>query len=56
MEELITGTIGVGSLENDALGESEARVTLEERVTTLEDSTADLAEALNMILSSGVAE
>lgn len=54
-ENVIKGTISVGSLEDCDLGGQETRITLEDRVATLETDTADLAEALDMILS-GVTE
>lgn len=42
-------------IEDDDQGEPEAPITLENRVSDLETDTADLAEALDMILS-GVTE
>lgn len=46
---------GEYTIEDDGQGEPEAPATLENRVSDLETDTADLAEALDMILS-GVTE
>ena len=46
---------GEYTIEDDDQGEPEAPITLENRVSDLETDTADLAEALDMILS-GVTE
>ena len=46
---------GEYTIEDDGQGEQEAPITLENRVDALETDTADLAEALDMILS-GVTE
>ena len=46
---------GEYTIEDDGQGEPEAPITLENRVDALETDTADLAEALDMILS-GVTE
>lgn len=46
---------GEYTTEDDDQGEPEAPITLENRVSDLETDTADLAEALDMILS-GVTE
>ena len=46
---------GEYTIEDDCQGEPEAPTTLENRVSDLETDTADLAEALDMILS-GVTE
>lgn len=54
-EELTAVFIGFSADEIAGIEETSGP-TLDDRVTTLEDSTADLAEALDMILSSGVAE
>ena len=53
-EELTSVFLGFSA--DEIIGIEDAQVpTLDDRVTTLEDSTADLAEALDMILS-GVTE
>ena len=46
---------GEYTIEDDGQGEQETPITLENRVDALETDTADLAEALDMILS-GVTE
>ena len=46
---------GEYTIEDDDQGEQETPITLENRVDALETDTADLAEALDMILS-GVTE